>query len=29
MPHGSDLFTSALSDGLVYQLIGLIAAPGR
>lgn len=29
MPHGADLFTSALSDGLVYQLIGLIAAPGR
>lgn len=29
MPHGGDLFTTGLSDGLVYQLIGLTAAPGR
>ncbi len=29
LPFGSDLFGGGLSDGLVYVLIGMIAAPGR
>jgi AcrR family transcriptional regulator len=29
LPHAADLFANGLSDGLVYQLIGLRAAPGR